>query len=72
VPQIGIFNSNDEPELISRGERRLKLRQTELAAQDFRDAIALAQRIRAKAAELRARTSLARLLAKLSLPTSER
>ena len=28
--------------------------------------------IRAKAAELRARTSLARLLAKLSLPTSER
>jgi len=44
------------------GELRLKLGQTELAEADFRDAIALAQKMNAKAWELRATTSLARLL----------
>jgi tetratricopeptide (TPR) repeat protein len=47
-----------------RGELRLKLRQTDAAEGDFRDAIALSQKIGAKAWELRATTSLARLLAK--------
>jgi tetratricopeptide (TPR) repeat protein len=46
-----------------RGELRLKLGQTELAEADFREAIALAQKMRAKAWELRATMSLARLLA---------
>jgi tetratricopeptide (TPR) repeat protein len=57
------------PELVSRteilrarGELRLKQRQTELAETDFREAIALAQRMSAKAWELRATMSLARLL----------
>ncbi len=50
--------------LMCRGELRLKQEQTELAEADFRDAIALAQRMSAKAWELRATTSLARLLAK--------
>ncbi len=45
-----------------RGELRLKQGQTELAEADFRDAIALAQNMSAKAWELRASTSLARLL----------
>ena len=49
--------------LICRGELRLKLGQTELAEADFREAIALAQKMQAKAWELRATTSLARLLA---------
>ena len=49
--------------LICRGELRLKLGQTELAEADFREAIALAQKMKAKAWELRATTSLARLLA---------
>ena len=49
--------------LICRGELRLKLGQTGLAAADFREAIALAQKMTAKAWELRATTSLARLLA---------
>ena len=49
--------------LICRGELRLKLGQTELAEADFREAIALAQKMNAKAWELRATTSLARLLA---------
>jgi tetratricopeptide (TPR) repeat protein len=48
--------------LICRGELRLKLGQTELAEADFREAIALAQKMKAKACELRATTSLARLL----------
>ena len=39
------------------------LRQTELAEADFRDAIALARKMRAKLWELRATMSLARLLA---------
>jgi class 3 adenylate cyclase/tetratricopeptide (TPR) repeat protein len=45
-----------------RGELRLKQGQTELAEVDFREAIALAQKMSAKAWELRATTSLARLL----------
>ena len=48
--------------LICRGELRLKLGQTRLAEADFREAIALAQKMTAKAWELRATTSLARLL----------
>jgi predicted ATPase len=47
-----------------RGELRLEQRQTELAEADFRDAIELAQKMGAKAWELRATMSLARLLAK--------
>jgi len=46
-----------------RGELRLKHRQTELAEADFREAVALAQQMGAKAWELRATMSLARLLA---------
>jgi len=48
--------------LICRGELRLRLGQTGLAEADFREAIALAQKMTAKAWELRATTSLARLL----------
>jgi tetratricopeptide (TPR) repeat protein len=48
--------------LTCRGELRLKLGQTELAEADFHDAIALAQTMSAKAWELRATMSLARLL----------
>jgi tetratricopeptide (TPR) repeat protein len=48
--------------LNCRGELRLKLDQTELAEADYREAIALAQTMQAKAWELRATTSLARLL----------
>jgi len=52
------------PEILRlRGELRLTKGQTELAEQDFREAIALAQRTGAKALELRATMSLARLLA---------
>ena len=53
------------PEFLRiRGELRLKLAQTELSESDFRDAIALAQKMGAKALELRAATSLAHLLDK--------
>jgi class 3 adenylate cyclase/tetratricopeptide (TPR) repeat protein len=45
-----------------RGELRLKLGQTGLAEADFREAIALAQKMQAKTWELRATMSLARLL----------
>jgi tetratricopeptide (TPR) repeat protein len=45
-----------------RGELRLKNDQRDLAESDFREAIALAQSMTAKASELRATTSLARLL----------
>ena len=45
------------------GRLRLRRGQTELAAADFREAIALAQKMQAKAWELRATMSLARLLA---------
>jgi predicted ATPase len=45
-----------------RGEVRSKLGESELAEADFREAIALAQSMTAKAWELRATMSLARLL----------
>jgi tetratricopeptide (TPR) repeat protein len=48
--------------LSCRGDLRLKLGHTELAEADFREAIALAQKMQAKAWELRATISLARLL----------
>src|SRR5262249_35090083 len=47
-----------------RGELRLKQGNTELAEADFREAIALAQKMGAKAWELRATMSLSRLLDK--------
>ena len=50
--------------LTCRGELRLKQGETALAEADFREAIALAQKMQAKAFELRAGMSLARLLAK--------
>jgi predicted ATPase len=51
------------PEILRiRGELRLKQGQPELAEADFREAIALAQNMQAKAWELRATMSLARLL----------
>jgi tetratricopeptide (TPR) repeat protein len=51
------------PEILRlRGELRLKQGDTELADADFREAIALAQKIGAKAWELRTMMSLARLL----------
>ena len=53
------------PEILRlRGELRLKQGDTELAEAGFREAIALARKMGAKAWELRATTSLARLLAK--------
>jgi tetratricopeptide (TPR) repeat protein len=55
-----------------RGELRLKQGQTELAEADFREAIGLARRMSAKAWELRATISLARLLAKLGQPAEAR
>jgi class 3 adenylate cyclase/tetratricopeptide (TPR) repeat protein len=48
--------------LTYRGELRLKLGQTAQAEADFREAIALARKTQAKTYELRATTSLARLL----------
>jgi len=45
-----------------RGELRLKLGQSELAEADFREAISLAQKMSAKAFELRAAMGLARML----------
>jgi hypothetical protein len=44
------------------GDLRLKLDRAELAEADFRDAIALTKQMKAKAWELRATISLARLL----------
>jgi len=55
-----VFRPNS---LTCRGELRLKVGQPELAETDFREAIALAQKMQAKAWELRATMSLARLLA---------
>ena len=49
--------------LTLRGELRLEQGQTELSEADFREAIALAQKMDAKMFELQATTSLARLLA---------
>jgi class 3 adenylate cyclase/tetratricopeptide (TPR) repeat protein len=60
-PQELVFRPNI---LKWRGELRLRIGQTEPAEADFREAIALAQNMRAKGWELRASTSLARLLAK--------
>jgi tetratricopeptide (TPR) repeat protein len=59
-PEELVFRPNA---LTRRGELWLKLGQTELAEADFHEAIALAQKMQAKAWELRATTSLARLLA---------
>jgi tetratricopeptide (TPR) repeat protein len=59
-PKELVFRPNA---LTGRGELRLKVGQTELAEADFREAIALAQTMQAKAWELRATISLARLLA---------
>jgi tetratricopeptide (TPR) repeat protein len=50
--------------LVFRGELRLKAGHAGAAKTDFREAIALAQKMDAKAWELRATTSLARLLGK--------
>jgi predicted negative regulator of RcsB-dependent stress response len=50
--------------LICRGELRLRIEQTELAETDFRRVIAVAQKMNAKAWELRATIRLARLLTK--------
>jgi predicted ATPase len=51
------------PEMFRlRGELRLENREKELAEADFREAIALAQKMQGKAWELRATMSLARLL----------
>ena len=53
----------NRPEMLRlRGELRVKQGQTELAEDDFREAIALAQKMSAKMWELRVTTSLARLL----------
>jgi predicted ATPase len=53
-----------QPEILRiRGELRLKQGESELAEADFREALALAQNMGAKAYELRATMSLARLLA---------
>jgi tetratricopeptide (TPR) repeat protein len=58
-PEELVFRPNA---LTCRGDLRLKLGQTELAETDLRDAIALSQTMSAKASELRATMSLARLL----------
>jgi tetratricopeptide (TPR) repeat protein len=55
----------NRPETLRlRGELRLEQGQTELAESDFREAIALAQKMGGKAWELRGTTSLAGMLAK--------
>jgi Flp pilus assembly protein TadD len=56
-------NEHRPAALNTRGELRLKTGQLELAGADFRESIALAQKMSAKAWELRATMSLARLLA---------
>jgi predicted ATPase len=65
VEQVLKANPQQFLSLILRGELRLKQVQIELAEADFREAVAVAQRIGAKAWELRATMSLARLLARL-------
>jgi hypothetical protein len=60
-PEELVFRPNI---LIHRGQLRFKIGQSELAEADFRDAIAVAQKMRAKAYELRATMSFARLLEK--------
>ncbi|MGO9455344.1 MAG: hypothetical protein ACLQDV_30490 [Candidatus Binataceae bacterium] len=52
-----------QPQMLTcRGDLRLKLGYAELANDDFREAIALARKMRAKTPELRAAISLARML----------
>ena len=52
-----------QPNILTwRGRLRLELGHSELAETDFREAITLSQNMRAKSFELRATTSLARLL----------
>jgi predicted ATPase len=58
-PEERVFQPNI---LTRRGELGLKLGQSELAEADFREAIALAQKMSAKALELRAATGFARML----------
>jgi tetratricopeptide (TPR) repeat protein len=69
IEQALQLNPNEmfyRPETLRlRGELRLKQGQNENAEADFREAIALAQRMGAKAWELRATISLARLLASI-------
>jgi tetratricopeptide (TPR) repeat protein len=60
-PEELIFRPNA---LTCRGELLLKLERADLAVADFREAIAFAQKMQAKAWELRATMSLARLLDK--------
>jgi predicted ATPase len=60
-PEEVVFRSNI---LKCQGGLRLQLGQIEFAEADFREAIVLAQGMSAKARELRATTSLARLLVK--------
>ena len=66
VEQALIFNPEDaveRPETLRiRGEIRLKLGDPQLAEADFRDSIAMARGMSAKAWELRTTMSLARLL----------
>ena len=59
-PEELVFRPNI---LTCRGKLRLKVNQPELAEADFREAITLAQRMSGKSFELRATTSLSRLLA---------
>ena len=66
IEQALSFNPEDaveRPETLRiRGEIRLKLGDSQLAEADFRDSIAMARSMSAKAWELRATMSLARLL----------
>ena len=63
--QVNPDEMNYRPEIFRlRGELRLEQGQTELAEADFRESIGLAQKMSAKAWELRATMSLARLLDK--------
>jgi len=59
LPGEAVFRPNI---LTRRGELRLKQSHSQLAEVDFREAIALAQKMNGKTWELRATTSLARLL----------
>jgi tetratricopeptide (TPR) repeat protein len=63
-PEELVFQPNA---LTCRGQLWLKVSQPELAEADFREAIALAQKTQAKAWELRATISLARLIASQDL-----
>ncbi|MBV8360895.1 MAG: hypothetical protein JO189_23610 [Deltaproteobacteria bacterium] len=55
-----------------RGEIRLKLGQTDMAESDYRDSVAAARSIGAKAWELRTTISLVRPLAQHGLPDQAR